>query len=172
VSAVEGGRLILPPNYTHIEGPLLFLAGPIQGAPRWQDRALDFLHGFSPDLTIASPRRILDRSVNPERIPYNEQVDWESHHLRRAAVNGAILFWLAKEFEHQCDRAFAQTSRFELGEWKMRHERDGVKLIVGVEEGFTNERYIRRRLSQDCPDIRICQTLEETCAEAISKIYN
>jgi len=97
---------------------------------------------------------------------YAEQVDWETHYLRRAGKDGVVFFWLAKEFKHQCDRAYAQTSRFELGEWKVRHERDGAKLVVGIEEGFTNARYIRRRLMQDCPDVGVCGTLETTCLQA------
>ncbi len=100
---------------------------------------------------------------------YNEQVDWETYYLRRAAKQGVVLFWLAKEFRHTCDRAYAQTTRFELGEWKVRHERDGTKLVVGIEQGFTNAKYIKRRLSQDCKDVPLCSTLEETCKSAITK---
>jgi hypothetical protein len=102
---------------------------------------------------------------------YNEQVDWETYHLRRAARDGAIMFWLAGEAEHNCRRAYAQTSRFELGEWKMRHERDGVKLIVGIDDGFTNRRYITRRLEQDCPCVPICSSLEETCIRVVEQLY-
>ena len=32
--------LILPPEYVTIDGPLVFLAGPVQGAPDWQSRAV------------------------------------------------------------------------------------------------------------------------------------
>ena len=77
------------------------------------------------------------------------------------------MFWLAKEFEHNCKRAYAQTTRFELAEWKMRHEYEGAKLVVGVEEGFTGAKYIKRRFPQDCPEVPLCSTLEETCREAV-----
>jgi hypothetical protein len=157
------GKLILPPNYLEVEGPMIFLAGPIQGAYKWQDEAIKIIQSSAPELHIASPRRdYLD-----EGFLYEQQVDWETHYLRRAAKEGAVMFWLAKEFEHDCERAYAQTSRFELGEWKVKHELEGVKLVVGIEEGFTNARYIRRRMSQDCLDVPICGSLEETCKKAI-----
>jgi len=90
--------------------------------------------------------------------------------LRQAGKLGVILFWLAKEETHNHERAFAQTSRFVLAEWKLRHERDGAKLVIGIESGFTNERYIRRRFSQDCPDVAIEATLPDTCRAAIRLI--
>jgi hypothetical protein len=88
-------------------------------------------------------------------------------YLRRAAKEGVILFWLAKEDEHVCHRAYAQTSRFEIGEWKERHCRDGSHIVVGIEPGFTGGRYIRRRFGQDCPDVHIAESLEDTCRKAI-----
>jgi len=90
--------------------------------------------------------------------------------LRRASTEGCILFWLAKEYEHICDRAYAQTTRFELAEWKIRHERDATKLVVGIEEGFTGAKYIKRRLFQDCPLVPINYSLEQTCKEAIKSV--
>lgn len=154
--------VILPPEYPVISGPLVFLAGPIQGAPNWQSEAIRLLTEMAPRLHIASPRR----SVPRELFEYAEQVDWETHHLRRAATDGVILFWLAREVTSTPGRAYAQTSRFELAEWKVRHERDAVKLVVGIEEGFSGARYIRHRFGQDCRGVPICETLEETCRRA------
>lgn len=159
------GKIILPPNYVEISGPLIFLAGPIQGAKDWQAEAVKIINSNAPEINVASPRV----EYKPGEGVYEKQVDWETYHLRLAAKSGAIMFWLAKEFEHRHDRAYAQTSRFELGEWKVRHECDGVKLVVGIEEGFTNARYIKRRLSQDCPDVKVFDSLKETCLEAIKE---
>lgn len=156
------GQVFLPPKLVPVDGPVVFLAGPIQGA-QWQDRAIQLLQTLAPKLNIASPRR---QYLDGEFV-YEAQVDWETHFLRRAAQDGVVLFWLAKEVHHTCDRAYAQTTRFELGEWKVRHERDGTKLVIGIEEGFTNARYIRRRFSQDCPQVPICTSLEETCQQAV-----
>ena len=160
-------NLILPPQYVDTQNaPIIFLAGPIQGAPLWQTQAIALLQDLMPEAYIASPRKEYLEGT----FVYAEQVDWETHHLNLAAQNGVVLFWLAQEMMHFPERAYAQTSRFELGEWKVKHERDGINLVVGIEEGFSNERYIRRRLTQDCPEVTICSTLEATCQQAIKLI--
>jgi hypothetical protein len=160
------GELILPPEYVTAEGPLVFLAGPIQGAPDWQHQAIRLLREAAPGLHLACPRR----EYLPGEFDYRAQVDWETHYLQRAARDGVILFWLAKEAEHFCDRAYGQTSRFELAEWKVRHECEGVKLVVGIEEGFTGGRYIRLRLGQDCPDVPIVGALDAACRAVVGMV--
>lgn len=169
------GKLITAPNYDKFEGPVIFLAGPIQGARRWQDDAIEYILENSDGINVASPRRPLDRKKRKGPFTdemYNEQVDWETHHLQEAGKNGVVLFWLANEKEHMCERAYAQTSRFELAEWKMKHEKDGSQLVVGIEDDFTGARYIRRRMSQDCPEVQILDNLEKTCQAAIDLIKN
>lgn len=160
------GKLLLPPVVEDVAGPLVFLAGPVQGAPDWQAQAIAVLGKAAPEIHIASPRR----DYLPGEFSLEEQVDWETRYLRLAALRGAIMFWLAREVEHFCDRAYAQTSRFELAEWKVHHQRTGASIVVGIEEGFTNARYIRRRLAQDCPDLRICSSLTETCEQVLAVI--
>lgn len=160
-------KLIIAPDYTEIDASLIFLAGPIQGAERWQDKAVQIIQEIAPECQIANPRRPGDIKGDFPHEEYLKQVDWETFHLRKAGEKGAIIFWLAKESVHLCDRAYAQTTRIELGEWKLRHERDNAKLVLGIEEGFSNAKYIRRRFSQDCPEIKICSTLKETCEEAV-----
>jgi hypothetical protein len=156
------GRVLDPTIMTPISGPLVFLAGPIQGAPPWQVEAIHWFAEYAPSVTVASPRR-LDRSRD---FDYAAQVDWETHHLRHAATNGVILFWLAREMEAIPGRAYAQTTRFELAKWKVHHQRDGVRLAVGIEEGFSGARYIRHRFGQDCPRVPIVSSLPEVCAAA------
>ena len=160
------GQIILPPNYPKLENSVIFLAGPIQGALDWQKEAIKYIQREAPELNIANPRR----EILPEEFIYAKQVDWETHYLNKASKNGVIMFWLAKENEHLPRRAYAQTSRFELGEWKVKHETKGIKLVIGIEEGFSNSKYIKRRISQDCPKIKICTSLKETCQEAINLI--
>lgn len=150
------------------ENPVIFLAGPIQGAADWQTRAVEFLaKGDIQDLTIACPR-----TEGPWHGCYNEQVDWETRYLAAAGKRGCILFWLAKENEHNCDRAYGQTTRFELGEWFGRTSvfmvSTPANIVVGIEEGFTNARYIRRRLYSDrLARIGVFGYLEETCKQAL-----
>lgn len=156
------GALLLPPEIVPVEGPLVFLAGPIQGAPDWQALAARWFAERAPGVSVASPRRVNRSSP----FDYAGQVDWETHHLRRAAEQGAILFWLAREAEVIPGRAYAQTTRFELAEWKVRHERDGARVVVGIDDGFTGARYIRHRFARDCPAVPVVETLEEACAAA------
>lgn len=162
--------LYLPPTYipeTAQDAPVIFLAGPIQGTTDWQSEATKLIHTSRPDIVVASPRR----AYLPGEFDYVKQVNWETFHLRRAAKYGAILFWLARETEHVPGRAYAQTSRFELAEWKVRHERDTIKLVIGIEEGFSGATYIRHRFSQDCPKVPLLNTLSETCIRAIAEIF-
>lgn len=157
---------IIAPEYVeNISKPVIFLAGPIQGADDWQTEAMNYIKSKNPNIIIASPRR--DKFSRD--FKYDEQVDWETHYLNEAAKKGGIIFWLAKEKEHIEGRDYAQTSRFELGEWKAKHEIYGVKLVIGIEPGFSGERYIRKRLSQDCPEIEIQDTLEATCQKALKE---
>lgn len=159
--------LYLPPEYiptTASKVPVIFLAGPIQGTGDWQSEASQMLLAGQLEVLVASPRR----DFSPDEFDYGGQVDWETYHLRRAAEHGVILFWLAREQEHLPSRAYAQTSRFELAEWKVQHEQRQVKLVVGLEEGFSGTKYIRRRFSQDCPEVPILTSLAETCASALA----
>ena len=88
-------ELIQPPGYKDLIGPVIFLGGPIQGAPNWQGEATLNIHNLNPDIAVASPRK----DYAPGEFVYEAQVDWETHYLNRAAEWGAVLFWLAKEAE-------------------------------------------------------------------------
>lgn len=158
-----GERVVLtPPEYRELSGPVVFLGGPIQQTWDWHAEAIGRFENENPSLHIASPRR----EYLPGEFDYGKQVDWETHHLRRAAECGVVMFWLAKYTEHDPERSYAQTSRAELFEWKVRHEQDDVLLVVGIEEGFSGARYIRRRFGQDCPEVPILDSLPDTCREA------
>lgn len=145
------------------DGPhqiFLFLAGPIQGSADWQKEAYQHLSNLWKPLdgvlTVCNPRRSIETGFQ-----YNQQVDWETCHLQLAS-QGVILFWLAKEKDHYCDRAYAQTTRFELGEWLSKAPNS---VIIGIEEGFTGAKYIRHRM----PQVKIYTSLLETCEAAIKK---
>lgn len=160
-------EIFQPPNeYCQTDKPLIFLAGPIQGCRDWQKDAIAILERLSPFTGIANPRKeYLD-----DAFVYSAQVDWETNHLRLAGQNGVILFWLEREKDHDPQRAFAQTTRFEIGEWKARHENGGAKLVVGIDEGFSGAKYVRHRFGQDCLDVKICSSLEETCKAAVAEL--
>lgn len=156
------GVVLFPPEVGPVDGPVVFLAGPIKGAPDWQGEAIRWFAEHGPGIAVASPRRT-DRTTE---FDYDTQVEWETHHLRRAADRGVILFWLAREVVSVPGRAYAQTTRFELAEWKMRHERDGARLVLGIEDGFSGERYIRHRFDRDCPQVPVVSSLPAACAAA------
>ncbi|OHB21437.1 MAG: hypothetical protein A2939_00935 [Parcubacteria group bacterium RIFCSPLOWO2_01_FULL_48_18] len=155
-------KILKPPHYEEVDHPLIFLGGPIQGAPDWQAVAIDLFRNI-PDIVVASPRR---EGELPKYL-YDEQVNWEHHYLDEAAKRGITLFWLAKEIHHICDRAYAQTTRFELGEAVSRHRLEGIKIVVGIEEGFSNQRYLVKTISKKASDIPLCATLEHTCSRAL-----
>lgn len=161
-------RLLLqPPEIVETDGPVIFLAGPIQGAPDWQTEAASIIHDIDSSIVVASPRRDYPEGT----FVYEKQVDWETHFLRKAGRIGVVGFWLAAQTEETPGRAYAQTSRFELAEWKMRHEYEGIKLTIGIEESFGNARYIRRRFNQDCPEVKIADSLFAMCENAIDLVH-
>jgi hypothetical protein len=153
------GRVWRAPEELAVQGPLVFLAGPIQGSRDWQAEAISYLHASAPELDIADPRR---EKVESD-FDYAEQVDWETNALRRAGREGVILFYLAKEAEHDPKRAFAQTSRVEFGEWMVRASQGEAKLVVGIEPGFPGGRYMRYRLAQMLPNTRVSDDLQDAC---------
>ena len=144
-----------------LTGPVVFLAGPIQGAPDWQAEATELL---LPSAHVASPRR----HYGPGEFVYEAQVDWETAMLRRAATDGTVLFWLSHQVQETPGRSYAQTTRFELAEWVTRAQFGPVNLAIGIDEGFGNARYIRRRLGQDLPEVPVWETLADTCAHALA----
>ena len=93
------------------------------------------------------------------------KTDWKTFYSRRAAREGCILFWIPKEQELN-DNLFY----YELGEWRVLHKWKGSKVVVGMEAGFVDEKYLKTRLSQDCPSIPLCSSLEQTCKEAIKAV--
>ena len=159
---------IIVPDYKEVTGPLVFLAGPIQGAEDWQRAAIEELSKY-PAINIASPRG----DYSNRKFDYDIQVDWETHHLNQAARYGGILFWLAKEKEHICNRSFAQTTRFELAEWVTKYGQDkNIRLAIGIEPGFSGERYMRKRIGQDHPEIQIYSKLEDVCSDIVRKVQS
>lgn len=159
-------EVIIAPNYIKINGPLIFLAGPIQGAPDWQSRAIEIFKKMKP-VHVASPRRPIKFFGDFAEKDYHAQVEWEHHYLDYAAKNGVTMFWLANAIRHIPGRAYAQTTRFELGEAVARHYLKGIKVVVGIEKGFSSERYLRKTIGSKAPDIPIPDLLEETCRRAV-----
>lgn len=154
------------PSWEKIGRNFIYLFGPIQGAEDWQSDAIKILHGLDSELHLISPRRTNEGKSEYSHEKKMEQISWERAHLEKTWERGVSMFWLPKEFEKIERRDYAQTSRLELGESKVRHKINRSKLVIGIEPRFPGENYIRRIFSDDCPDVRIYDNLEETCEEA------
>lgn len=153
--------------------PVIFLGGPIQGAPRWQYDARDIIHDIHEDIIVASPRK----GYAPGTFQYHKQVDWEGYYLDRAGNGiGTNMFWLPAQAEQTPGRSYGQTTRIEIGEWLTKCSNDpSINLVIGMPGGFGNERYIRHRASQLCPtdthpNIQLFSespSLEQVCIRAV-----
>lgn len=128
----------------------VFLAGPIQDAPNWQNTLPDL-----PGITWINPRRnVIDRNS----FSWNEQVEWETMAIR---ISDFILFWIplpenTKNLTN--DRDYAQTTRMELLENLAR--RKGKNIILGIENGIHGYRYMEYKYKY-YSELNICHSLEE-----------
>lgn len=155
------GKIIQAPDFIEVDGPMIFLGGPIRGTYRWHDDAIAYIHQIDPEIHIATP------CSYPFHGNHGLQNDWVVRNQERAAEEGSLLFWMSRETGHKCNRSYAQEARFELGEWAANSWRDGVKLVVGIENGFTGGAYLHERLKRDYPNIPLCRMLRQSCLAAV-----
>mgnify|MGYP002622588785 CR=1 FL=1 len=111
----------------------VFVAGPVKGVHDWQT---EFANRFSDtDITFFNPRRSIEESDN---FIYEEQVKWESEHLRYADL---IVFCVPpKEYDVQ-GRSYAQTTMFELSEWLQK----GKQLLIYIDNSYPLFNYIVKK---------------------------
>ena len=129
------------------EGWYVFLAGPIQGAPEWQNEV------DRSNVVFLSPRRDSYKDFNWEK-----QVAWETIGLK---ISDVILFWIPPEIEHIEGRDYAQTTRTEIGEYLAL----GKKIIVGVHKDFPGRRYIATKAAQYG-----IETVHETLEDCLNEL--
>lgn len=133
-------ELITPisPEKDYLNKKIVFLAGPIKGAPDWQSQAIKDLSDL--DIYIANPRR-----EHPENFNHDLQIAWESKYLALADV---IMFWIPQKETDVAGRDYAQTTRFELSEWaaKTHYNSHYKKIVVGIDDAFFGKSYIANRL--------------------------
>ena len=133
-------ELITPvsPEKNYGDKKIVFLAGPIKGAPDWQAEAIKDLADL--DIYVANPRR-----ENVQNFNLDLQVGWESKFLALADV---IMFWIPPKDTDIAGRDYAQTTRFELAEWaaKTHYNREYKKIVVGIDDAFFGKSYIVKRL--------------------------
>lgn len=170
--------LILPNNLVRIEGPLIFLAGPIGGAPHWQDKAIEIISEGC-GIYIASPstklrKKYIENSLPLDRITQT-QLEWERFYLDYASTRGCVLFWLPTQIEPTpinpktgFPKPYARDTRGELREFAV-NKYFKINSVIGAEENFDGLNVIKRNLLEIDPKIEFHNTLEETCRQAIIK---
>jgi len=168
------GKIILPVNYPKHEGNIIFLAGPVMSAPRWQNESIKRIKKLDSDVNIACPsyeiedEYIGDNFLGFDELPLNydncwPEVDWQMHYLEEAFTKGCLLFWLAREINHQCSYPYAQGTRSELFS-KLNSEGN---LVLGIEDGFSGDKYTRYYFNKKRSETPIFSTLKETCQAAV-----
>ena len=147
-----------------VDEPTIFLAGPIQGSSNWQFEAVETIN--KREVSVANPNW-----DSKGKFHFKKQIEWESRHLHQAAFKGCILFWLETEQTHYCERAYAQTSRFELAEWATKTlMSDDVRIVVGLDNDFSGRGYIRYRLENNFPNIIVVDSLARACDMAVGQV--
>jgi len=170
-------KTLRPPVYDITENNddiIIFLAGPIQGAPEWQEDFIKTLEKefkdskLSKNVVIANPKRLED--FNKEDFSYDEQVNWESYYLDKASKQGIIVFWLPVEKEKVKGRSYAQTSRFEIGEWFAKgQDIKDFKIVIGHEKDFEGVRYIGKKF-KDTYNINLHTNKSDMINDIVKKI--
>lgn len=175
-----------PPTYHNIdEGePGIFLAGPIQGAPDWQNEAylnLTRVHRSTDNIHVFSPRR-RDNFENQDRpefaknrkLPdevFKGQVDWEKRHLKIARDTGVLVFWFAARdysLKYREGRPYTQTTRLELSRtfgWLDYSPK--IEVVAGMDPNYegSNTRYVKELIAEFA--IPLHDNLEEVCVSAL-----
>ncbi|MBQ8482619.1 MAG: hypothetical protein IJ532_08855 [Alphaproteobacteria bacterium] len=153
-------ELITPtsPARDYSDKKIVFLAGPIKGAPDWQAQAIKDLADL--DIYVANPRR--ENAVN---FNLDLQVNWESRFL---AVADVIMFWIPPKVADVAGRDYAQTSRFELAEWmaKTHYNHTHKQVVVGIDDAFFGKSYIVKRLQAE--NVPVYSTYAETLSKVRS----
>ncbi len=182
-------RIIMPRTRVELGNePLLFLAGPIKGAPKWQDKSVEIIHSINEKIYIISPRSKLRKEYQDERtitsLPdFTYQLDFERNYLKLASEspNRAIMFWLPRQSETMpinfatgFPKPYARDTRPETAgwSWKLLEYNPNANVIVGGEENFDGFDVIRRNFLAVKPDMKFYSTLEETCQEATKLVTN
>ncbi|MGA3020964.1 MAG: hypothetical protein ABSD68_03385 [Candidatus Micrarchaeales archaeon] len=170
------GGLIIPKTYVRdVNAPLIFLGGPIQNAPNWQDKAVVIILSQDPELFVLSPRRGVRQSIESYILKGDEtffprQRAWERHYLKLASRKGegTVMFWLPGEEVRSSEYPYGATTRFELGQLTSEYRIDkSVSFCIGSDGTFPVLDVIKYDLSLDAPDKKIFGSLEETCTEAV-----
>jgi hypothetical protein len=135
----------------------------VNSAIGWYRKAIKIIKEIDKTIKIACPFK----TKNDDKISQDDFIVWEKHFLEKVEKFGVVLFWLSKEF------SLDQISLLllKLGELKTHYEFKEIKIVIGIEQGFVYEDYLKSKLHQDCPDLDIYSSLREVCLQAVKLFY-
>lgn len=176
-------KVLRAPEYDKVstfeenEDVVVFLAGPIQGAEEWQESFVEKIQKEFKDIklkkniVIASPRRLEKPDKN--KFDYDEQVDWESFYLDKASKQGIVVFWMPVAKEKIEGRSYAQTTRFEIGEWWAKGQKiDNFSIVVGAQKDFDGTRYVEKKFKEKFKDFELHSNEKQMIEEIVKQIKN
>ena len=166
--------LLEPKAYQPVSGgPVIFLAGPIHGAPPWQPHAFDLIRELDGTMIVVTPRRF----HSPDHYRYrttstlqtfHRQRAWERHYMDMASQRGCVLFWLPGPAGPLDGMVYGATTRYEMGLWSSRFAHDStVGLCVGTDGAFPTVHTIAYDLEHEMAGRTVHTTLEDTVRAAV-----
>jgi len=159
--------------------PVIFLAGPIRNAPKWQEEAVRIFLKRNESVFVASPTRELSHDLmkfvekdDPSKYQtFERQRAWEQNYLYAASKKGCIIFYLPKEMEEKefPEKLYSHITMMELGEWiARRKENEGINLVIATDGDFPEWSTIHYELKTEIPNVPVCKSLEEAIGIAIN----
>lgn len=159
--------------------PIIFLAGPIRNAPKWQEAAIRIFLERNESLFIASPTRelgldlmqLLEQGEFINYEAFSRQRAWEQYYLYSASKKGCIIFYLPKELEEKefSDKLYAHITMMEIGEWIARCKTDKkINIVIGTDGNFPEWSTIEFEIKSELPEVQICSSLKETIETALN----
>ena len=174
-------RLILPKIYVErLDDALIFLLGPIHGAPPWHEEAIRIIQSRDPSVYIASPHKHatsddLRGSMPGQDTVFSRQTLWERHYWQLAARTGCVLCWLPLQAYPRPDGGpYMRDTRGELGELRGSYKYDkNTTYVIGAQDRGSGRdadgvSVIRANEEDVNPQRVFYTTLEETCDAAIA----
>ena len=125
-----------PTPLVGVEGFKVFLAGPMNGAPKWQRTVPKLAEEMGiTGVTFLNPYRC------QRWVGWKAQVDWETAGL---GISDVVLFWIPNQESQVEGRDYAQTTRMELVESLAL----GRKVILGIDTDIRAADYMRYKARQ------------------------
>lgn len=149
---------------------IIYLLGPDEGAPNWQEEAVLSILAVCKYATIANPRTQPIPSETATEWSLKNSRRWSDYHLDAAQRNGIVLCWFPAESEHLCSRSYAQSSWISLGRCVERFFRTPFRIAIGVQESDPGSERLRFLMREYFPGVTVYSTLAETCRLATAMI--